>query len=128
MKEEILSKGESVMTKPRILTTSFASVYPLYVGKAERKSRTKEEVDEIITWLTGYDKVALEKQIESEVDFETFFVEAPQINPNSALIKGVICGVRVEEIEDPLIQQIRYLDKLIDELAKGKKIEKILRS
>lgn len=115
------------MPKHRIFTTSFASVYPLYVQKAERKGRTKAEVDEIIFWLTGYDQAGVEQQITDEADFETFFAQAPQINPNAALIKGVVCGVRVEEIEEPLMQQIRYLDKLIDELAKGKKMEKILR-
>lgn len=116
------------MTKHRIFTTSFASIYPLYVQKAERKNRTKKEVDEIICWLTGYNSVNLEKQINDNVDFETFFAHAPQINPHSSLIKGVVCGIRVEEIEDPLMQKIRYLDKMIDELAKGKPIEKILRS
>ncbi|MGX7419963.1 DUF2200 domain-containing protein [Carnobacterium gallinarum] len=115
------------MTKHRIFTTSFASVYPLYVKKVLRKDRTKEEVDEIIFWLTGYDSVSLEQQIQANVDFETFFAEAPQLNSNVQLIKGVVCGIRVEEIEDPLMQKIRYLDKLIDELAKGKKMEKILR-
>jgi hypothetical protein len=106
----------------------FSSVYPLYIQKAEKKGRTKEEVDEIIRWLTGYGQEELESQIEKEVDFETFFAEAPRLNPNRELIKGVICGVRVEEIEDPLMREIRYLDKLIDELAKGKAMEKILRS
>jgi hypothetical protein len=117
------------MTMPehRIFATTFARVYPLYVQKAERKNRTKEEVDQIICWLTGYDQAGLQKQIEQENDLETFFAQAPGIHPNSALIKGVVCGVRVEEIEDPLIQKIRYLDKLIDELAKGKTMEKILR-
>ena len=106
---------------------SFASVYPLYVLKAEKKGRTKAEVDEIILWLTGYDQQALQEIIDKKTDFETFFAEAPQINPNVSKITGVICGYRVEEIEDPLMQQIRYLDKLIDELAKGKAMEKILR-
>lgn len=115
------------MSKQRIFTTIFAKVYPLYVQKAERKSRTKEEVDQIICWLTGYDQAGLQKQIEQENDLETFFAQAPAIHPNSSLIKGVVCGVRVEEIEDPLMQKIRYLDKLIDELAKGKTMEKILR-
>jgi len=105
----------------------FARVYPLYIQKAERKGRTKEEVDQIICWLTGYDLVGLRQQIEQESDLETFLAKAPAINPNSSLIKGVVCGVRVEEIEDPLMQRIRYLDKLIDELAKGKAMEKILR-
>ncbi len=115
------------MPKHRIFATKFASVYPLYVQKAERKNRTKEEVDQIICWLTGYSQVGLQKQIERENDFETFFAEAPAMNPNSSLIKGVVCGIRVEKIEDPLMQRIRYLDKLIDELAKGKAMEKILR-
>ncbi|GIO23826.1 DUF2200 domain-containing protein [Oceanobacillus sp. J11TS1] len=106
---------------------SFASVYPHYVTKAERKGRTKEEVDDIITWLTGYSQEELETQIEKKVDFETFFAEAPQMNASRSLIKGVICGVRVEDIEEPLMQEIRYLDKLIDELAKGKTMEKIFR-
>jgi hypothetical protein len=114
--------------KPRIFTMSFGSVYPLYVQKAEKKGRTKEEVDTIITWLTGYDRKQLERVIEKKVDFETFFAQAPRMNPNAALIKGVVCGVRVEEIRDPVMQKIRYLDKLIDELAKGKKMESILRS
>ncbi|MBL1230786.1 DUF2200 domain-containing protein [Enterococcus sp. BWB1-3] len=116
------------MTKPRIYTMSFASVYPLYITKAERKDRTKEEVDQIIYWLTGYNEAGLKKQIDTNIDFETFFNEAPKLNPDRSLIKGVVCGVRVEEIEEPLMQEIRYLDKLIDELAKGKKLEKILRS
>ncbi|MCB9009207.1 MAG: DUF2200 domain-containing protein [Ardenticatenaceae bacterium] len=115
------------MTKHRIYTMAFSGVYPLYVQKAERKNRTKEEVDEIICWLTGYDQAGLEQQIEQKNDFETFFAQAPTMNPNRLLIKGVVCGVRVEEIEDPLMQKIRYLDKLIDELAKGKAMEKILR-
>jgi hypothetical protein len=115
------------MPKHRIFTIAFAKVYPLYVQKAERKKRTKEEVDEIICWLTGYDQTELQQQIERENDLETFFAQAPAIHPNSSLIKGVVCGIRVEEIEDPLMQKIRYLDKLIDELAKGKTMEKILR-
>jgi hypothetical protein len=102
-------------------------VYPLYVQKAERKNRTKEEVDQIICWLTGYDPAGLQQHIEQASDFETFFAQAPAVHPNSSLIKGVVCGVRVEEIEDPLMQKIRWLDKLIDELAKGKKMEQILR-
>jgi hypothetical protein len=115
------------MTKHRIFATKFAGVYPLYVEKAERKNRTKEEVDQIICWLTGYSQAGLEQQIEQGNDFETFFAQAPAFHPSSSLIKGVVCGVRVEEIEDPLMQKIRYLDKLIDELAKGKAMEKILR-
>ena len=115
------------MPTHRIFATTFASVYPLYVQKAERKNRTKEEVDQIICWLTGYSQVGLQQQIEQENDIETFFAQAPAIHPNSSLIQGVVCGVRVEEIEDPLMQKIRYLDKLIDELAKGKAMDKILR-
>jgi len=106
---------------------SFAGVYPLYIQKAEKKGRTKEEVDTIIYWLTGYNKQSLQKQIDTKVDFETFFAQAPQLNPNVSKITGVICGYRVEEIEDKLMQKVRYLDKLIDELAKGKAMEKILR-
>lgn len=116
-----------MMKKPRIYTINFARVYPEYIAKAERKGRTKAEVDEIISWLTGYSQAELEAQIEKEVDIETFVAEAPQMNPARSLIKGVICGMRVEEIEDPTTQDIRYLDKLIDELAKGKAMEKILR-
>lgn len=115
------------MTKHRIYTTSVASVYPHYVTKAEKKGRTKSEVDEIIRWLTGYSQEAFEAQLETKTDFETFFAEAPELNPSRALIKGVICGVRVEDIEEPTMQEIRYLDKLIDELAKGKAMEEILR-
>ena len=115
------------MPKHRIYTMKFSGVYPLYVQKAERKNRTKEEVDQVICWLTGYTQAGLRKQIEQENDFETFFAQAPAINPNRSLIKGIVCGVRVEEIEDPLMQKVRYLDKLIDELAKGKAMEKILR-
>ncbi|MBC2341387.1 DUF2200 domain-containing protein [Listeria welshimeri] len=115
------------MKKPRIYTMSFASVYPLYIQKVEKKGRTKEEVDEIIFWLTGYNEDSLQQVIDKGIDFETFFEQAPKMNPNASLITGVICGYRVEEIEDKLMQQIRYLDKLIDELAKGKKMEKILR-
>lgn len=116
------------MTKHRIYTMSFASVYPHYVTKAEKKGRTKSEVDEIIRWLTGYNQQQLETQMDKQTDFETFFAEAPQLNPARALIKGVICGVRVEDIAEPTMQEIRYLDKLIDELAKGKAMEKILRN
>jgi hypothetical protein len=115
------------MSEHRIFAMQFAKVYPLYIQKAERKQRTKEEVDQIICWLTGYDQAGLERQIEQECDIKTFFAQAPRIHPNSALIKGVVCGMRVEEIDDPLMQKIRYLDKLIDELAKGKAMEKILR-
>lgn len=115
------------MSNHHVFAMKFAKVYPLYVQKAKRKNRTKEEVDQIISWLTGYDEAGLHKQIEQENDFETFFAQAPAIHPNTSLIKGVVCGVRVEEIEDPLMQKVRYLDKLIDELAKGKKMEKILR-
>lgn len=115
------------MAKHRIFTMPFAKVYPLYVQKAERKNRAKEEVDQIICWLTGYNQAGLQQQIEQENDFETFFAQAPAMHPNRSLIKGVVCGIRVEEIEDPLMQKIRYLDKLIDELAKGKAMEKILR-
>jgi hypothetical protein len=115
------------MPRHRIFATTFASVYPLYVQKAERKNRTKEEVDQIICWLTGYDQAGLRQQIAQKNDFETFFAQAPAIHPNSTLIKGVVCGVRVEDIDDPLMRNIRYLDKLIDELAKGKSLEKILR-
>jgi hypothetical protein len=114
--------------KPRIFTTSFASVYPLYVQKAEKKGRTKAEVDEVITWLTGYSAEQLEQTIAAKDDFEVFFARAPRLNPNVSLIKGVVCGVRVEEVEDPLMQKIRYLDKLVDELAKGKKLASILRA
>lgn len=106
---------------------SFASVYPHYINKAEKKGRTKEELDTIISWLTGYDQKALQKIIDNKTDFETFFAEAPQFNPNASKITGVICGYRVEEIKEELMQKIRYLDKLVDELAKGKAMEKILR-
>jgi hypothetical protein len=115
------------MDKQRVFAMKFAKVYPLYVQKAEGKNRTKKEVDQVICWLTGYDQKGLQQQIKQETDFETFFAHAPAIHPNSSLIKGVVCGIRVEEIEDPLMQKIRYMDKLIDELAKGKKMEKILR-
>lgn len=116
------------MEKHRIFTTSFASVYPHYINKAEKKDRTKAEVDIIICWLTGYTQQELQQQIDNKKNFETFFAEAPQLNPNVSKISGIICGYRIEEIADPLMQKIRYLDKLIDELAKGKAIEKILRS
>jgi hypothetical protein len=115
------------MAEHRIFKMPFAKVYPLYVQKAERKNRTKAEVDEIICWLTGYTQAGLKKQIAKESDFATFFEQAPAMHPNCSLIKGVVCGVRVEEVEDPLMQKIRYMDKLIDELAKGKAMEKILR-
>ena len=115
------------MTNDRVFAMKFAKVYPLYVQKAERKNRTKAEVDQVICWLTGYSPAKLQQQIEKEVDFRTFFAQAPAIHPNSSLIKGVVCGIRVEAIDDPLMQKIRYLDKLIDELAKGKAMEKILR-
>jgi len=115
------------MNNTRIFKTSFASVYPHYIQKAEKKGRTKAEVDEIIFWLTGYNKETFQKHIDNKSDFETFFARAPQINPNVSKITGVICGYRVEEIEDKLMQKIRYLDKLVDELAKGKTVEKILR-
>jgi hypothetical protein len=115
------------MDNTRIFKTTFSSVYPLYIQKAERKGRKKAEVDEIIFWLTGYNKQSLQKQIVNKSDLESFFSQAPQINPNVEKITGVICGYRVEEIEDKLMQKIRYLDKLVDELAKGKPMEKILR-
>jgi hypothetical protein len=111
----------------RIFEMSFASVYPLYVQKAERKGRTEEEVDEVITWLTGYSDEELRRAIDAKVDLETFFAQAPRMNPNARLIQGVVCGVRVEDVADPLMRKIRYLDKLIDELAKGKKMASILR-
>jgi hypothetical protein len=122
------SRQEGSMAKHRIYTTSFASVYPLYIAKAEKKGRTQTEVDDIICWLTGYDQAGLEAQIEKQTDLETFFAQAPQLNPSRDLIKGVVCGVRVEDIEEPTMREIRYLDKLIDELAKGKAMEKILRT
>ncbi len=115
------------MPGKHIFAMAFAKVYPMYIQKAEKKGRTKEEVDQIICWLTGYDPDGLRQQLELESDFETFFANAPAIHPNSVLIKGVVCGIRVEDIEDPLMRKIRYLDKLIDELAKGKTLEKILR-
>jgi hypothetical protein len=115
-------------TKHRIFTTSFASVYPLYVAKAEKKGRKKSEVDAVICWLTGYSQRELEGQLKKQTDFETFFKEAPQLNPSRTLIKGVVCGVRVEDIQEPTMREIRYLDKLVDELAKGKAMEKVLRA
>jgi hypothetical protein len=123
VKAEIATK----MDKSRVYRIVFASVYPLYIKKAEAKGRTKEEVDAVIFWLTGYNKQTLQKQIDKKNDFEAFFAEVPALNPNASKITGVICGYRVEEIEDKLIQKMRYLDKLIDELAKGKAMEKILR-
>jgi hypothetical protein len=115
------------MKEHRIYTTPFANVYPMYVAKAERKGRTKAEVDQILRWLTGYSQTQLEAQITASVDFRKFFADAPAMNPHRSLIKGLVCGVRVEEVEDPLMREIRYLDKLVDELAKGKAMEKILR-
>lgn len=111
----------------RIFTTAFAKVYPLYIQKAERKNRTKAEVDQVIRWLTGYTQAGLQKQITQESDFEQFFAQAPAMQANRSLIKGVVCGIRVEDVEDPLMRNIRYLDKLVDELAKGKTMDKILR-
>ena len=121
-------EGLKLMSNERVFKMKIASVYPLYIQKAERKGRTKTEVDAVIHWLTGYDEQGFQDQLNRDVDFETFFAEAPQINPNASKITGVICGTRVEEIEDPLMQKIRWLDKLVDELAKGKPMEKILRS
>ena len=120
--------ADCTKTKHRIYTTSFASVYPHYVTKAEKKGRTKAEVDKIITWLTGYSKQRLATQLKKETDFETFFAKAPKMNPDRTLITGVVCGVRVEEVEEETMREIRYLDKLIDELANGKAMDKILRS
>jgi hypothetical protein len=116
------------MAKHRIYTTSVSSVYPFYVEKAEKKGRTKDEVDEVICWLTGYGRDELAEQLDNGTDFETFFTDAPRPNPDRSLITGVICGIRVEQIEDPLMREIRYLDKLVDELARGKAMEKVLRS
>ena len=116
------------MPRHRIFTTSFASVYPLYVAKAEKKGRTSEEVDQVIAWLTGYDEAGLQRVLADGTDLETFFAQAPRINPDASLIRGVICGYRVEDIEDPLMQQIRWMDKLVDELARGKKMASILRT
>lgn len=115
------------MSRPKAYALSFAKIYPMYIQKAEKKGRTKDEVDEVIFWLTGYNDDSLQKQIDTGVDMESFFAEAPQMNPNASLIKGVICGYRVEEIEDEVMQKIRWLDKMVDELAKGKPMEKILR-
>ena len=115
-------------TKHRIFTTSVASVYPYYIAKAEKKGRRKSEVDAIICWLTGYNQRELEQQLKDQKDFETFFQEAPKLNPSRTLIKGVVCGVRVEDIQEPTMREIRYLDKLVDELAKGKTMDKILRA
>lgn len=115
------------MSEHKIFSMAFSKVYPMYVQKAERKERTKAEVDEIISWLTGYDETGLNDVLENEIDMKTFFADAPKMNDNVGLIKGVVCGIRVENVEDPLMQKIRWLDKLIDELAKGKKMEKILR-
>ncbi|MEN2488904.1 DUF2200 domain-containing protein [Flavobacterium sp. B11] len=115
------------MKNERVYKLLFSSVYPLYIQKVEKKGRTKEELDIVIKWLTGYNDEQLQEQIERKIDFETFFAEAPELNPNVSKITGVICGYRVEEIEDPLMQKVRYLDKLVDEIAKGKKMEKILR-
>ena len=114
--------------KPRIYGMSFASVYPLYVQKAEKKGRTQQEVDDVIAWLTGYKGRTLQSAIDAKVDFETFFAQAPRMNPNAALITGVVCGVRVEDVAEPLMQKIRYLDKLVEELARGKAMEKVLRA
>ena len=115
------------MKKENLYATSFSKVYPYYIAKAERKGRTKAEVDEIIRWLTGYTQKGFEKELEKQTDFETFFAQAPQMNPSRVLVKGLICGVRIEEIEHPTMREIRYLDKLVDELAKGRVMEKILR-
>jgi hypothetical protein len=119
--------GEAPKPRHRVFAMKFAKVYPMYVLKAESKGRTKKEVDQIICWLTGYDQAGLQRQIDKEVDFETFYSQAPAYHPNSSLITGVVCGIRVEDIEDPLMKKLRHLDKLIDELAKGRAMEKILR-
>jgi hypothetical protein len=126
-RQERLSMSTDTTTKPRIYAMSFASVHPLYVAKAEKKGRSRAEVDEIVRWLTGYSQAELETQIAARTDFEAFFAQAPRLNPARAQITGVVCGVRVEAIEEPLMREIRYLDKLIDELAKGKAMAKILR-
>jgi hypothetical protein len=128
LRSTVAPGGAAMAEKHRIFTTAFSKVYPLYVHKAERKGRTKAEVDKIICWLTGYTQAQLQKQIKQESTFEDFFADAPAMNPNTSLIKGVVCGVRVEEVEDPLMRKIRYLDKLVDELAKGKALDKILRA
>lgn len=120
-------KQEPVTKKHRIYTMTFASVYILYIAKVERKGRTKDEVDEVIRWLTGYSQKELDAEIEKQTNFEMFFAQAPHLNPLRSLITGMICGVRIEEIEEPLMREIRYMDKLIDELAKGRPMEKILR-
>ena len=125
--QSLIRRDSMKQQKHPIYTMSFARVYPLYVAKAEKKGRAKKEVDEIVRWLTGYRQEELEAQLEKQTDLETFFAEAPQMNPARALIKGVICGVRVEDIREPAMREIRYLDKLIDELAKGKAMENILR-
>jgi hypothetical protein len=122
-----MKEAESVQ-KPRVYTMSFGRVYPLLVAKAEKKGRTKAEVGAVIEWLTGYDRDGLEAQLEKQTDYETFFAEAPRLNPDRSLITGKVCGVRVEDIEEPTMREIRYLDKLVDELAKGKPMEKILRT
>lgn len=125
--KNVVDYNGSIMTKHRIYSISFARVYPLYITKVKRKGRTKQEVDEIIAWLTGYNQEGLKEQLEKNTDLETFFIQAPKLNPARKLITGVICGIRVEEIEEPIMREIRYMDKLIDELAKGKAMEKILR-
>jgi hypothetical protein len=127
MMKELGDTEVSVMEHERVFKMAFSRVYPLLVQKAERKGRTRAEVDAVICWPTGYDEDGLRTQIEREVDYETFFAEAPQMHPNALQIKGVVCGIRVEDVEDPLMQKIRWLDKLIDELAKGKPMEKVLR-
>lgn len=128
MKNDKMKLGAAPKNIPRVYAMSFASVYPMYVKKAEAKGRTKDELDQVIRWLTGYTQKKLDAQIARKTSFEGFFAEAPKLNPSRAMITGMICGVRVEEIEEPLMREIRYLDKLIDELAKGRPMEKILRS
>lgn len=122
------TRKKTVPTKPRVFAMSFASVYPLYVQKAEKKGRSRDEVDTVIEWLTGYDREHLQRTIDAKVDLEAFFAQAPRLNPKARLITGTVCGVRVEEVADPLMRKIRYLDKLIDELAKGKALASVLRS